>query len=287
MKKLTVQNNDLHSPPEDWSDRKGWDRYLNAQCLEGPFPVPTAIGAYGWQSVRFLDFVKARGGRVWFPGCGVDVGPRFYASVGCRVLATDFSPVAVRAQRAFAATPSERMFTGWQAPISQTGRLEVAEHDFTAATADGPFDAVINCRAFQGLSPSGMSAAAKNFFAALRPGGAAVIDTINVQGSRRTVIEDSLMEAGFFIPFNDTERWYREQLENTGIAYAMIMGRPRVQFNRHDPSKRSMAQWERDQQILDSFAAEHQARLAEEQPIVNEICGWPETITAIVVYPTG
>ena len=84
MKKLTMQNSYLHSPPEDWSDRKGWDRYLNAQCLEGPFPVPTAIGAYGWQSVRFLDFVKARGGRVWFPGCGVDVGPRFYASVGCR-----------------------------------------------------------------------------------------------------------------------------------------------------------------------------------------------------------
>ena len=43
------------------------------------------------------------------------------------------------------------------------------------------------------------------------------------------------MEAGFFIPYNDTERWYREQLENTGIPYAMIMGRPRVQFNRHDP----------------------------------------------------
>jgi hypothetical protein len=88
-------------------------------------------------------------------------------------------------------------------------------------------------------------------------------------------------------PFNDTERWYREQLENTGIPYAMIMDRPRVQFNRHDPSRRSMAQWERDQQTLDSFTPEYEARRAEEQPIVNEICGWPETITAIVVYPTG
>jgi hypothetical protein len=48
-----------------------------------------------------------------------------------------------------------------------------------------------------------------------------------------------------------------------------------------------MAQWERDQQTLDSFTAEYEARLAEEQAVVNEICGWPGTITAIVVYPTG
>lgn len=299
MSKLALQNakdstQDSHGPPVDWSDKKGWDRYHHAECIEGPFQIPTTVGAYCWQSVRFLSLVKERGGRVWFPGCGIDVGPKFYASVGCQVLATDFSPFAIRKQRNFAALPPERMFAGWSSfskesepPVDATGRMDVAEHDFLTGSPEGVFDVVLNRCAFQGLSPAAMSAAAKNFLAALRPGGVAVIDTINVQGSRRNDIEDSLMEAGFFIPFNDSERWYRAQLENTGIAYGMIMGRPRVQFNKQNPVKSSMAQWDRDQQILDSFAAEYEARLAEEQPTVNEILNWPETISAIVVYPTG
>jgi hypothetical protein len=67
------------------------------------------------------------------------------------------------------------------------------------------------------------------FFNALRPGGAAVIDTINVQGKTlRDGIEDSVLEAGFYLPFSATERWYRDQLESTGIVYGMVLGRPHI-----------------------------------------------------------
>lgn len=71
------------SPPLDWSDMEGWNRCLKAEAARGPFGVPTAIGARGWQSVQFLKFARHLGGRVWFPGCGTDPGPRFYAYVGC------------------------------------------------------------------------------------------------------------------------------------------------------------------------------------------------------------
>ncbi len=284
-----VRPGDAHAAPEDWSDRKAWDRYLHAKQNNGPFAVPTEVGVAGWQSVRFLDLVKARGGRIWFPGCGTDIAPRFYASIGCRVVATDFSPVAIKAQRAFAAAKPERLFMNWRSAVPQAeGSFDVAEQDFTMAAPAGPFDVVLNCRAFQGLSNAAKRAASQRFYAALRPGGVAIIDTINVQGtSARNEIEDSLEEAGFYIQFSITERWYREQLDGTGISYGMVLGRPRVQYNRNNSAKGSMAQWERDQSILDSFLEEYKARQAEEEPMVREICEKPETIVAHVIYPTG
>ncbi len=288
---------DAQLAPADWSDRKAWDRYHQANPYHGPSAVPTEIGAAGWESVRFFDLVKARGGHIWFPGCGTDIGPRFYASVGCRVVATDFSPAAVRAQRSFAASPPERLFTNWPSFVRQReasagswdgGSLEVVEQDFTTAAPDGRFDVVLNRCAFQGLSPQAKRRAAQRFFTALRPGGAAIIDTMNVHGSgARNEIEDSLAEAGFYLPFSATERWYREQLDSTGIAYGMLMGRPRVRYNRNNSGKGSMAQWERDQSILDSFQEEYKARQAQEEPAVRENCNKPETIVAHVVYPTG
>ena len=119
------------SPPVDWSDIAGWNRYLQAKSSDGPLRVPTVIGAQGWQSVRFLSFVRKRGGRVWFPGCGIDPGPRFYAYVGGTVLATDFSPVAVRVQGKFAELAPEIMFADWSsflknnAPFENCGRFEI------------------------------------------------------------------------------------------------------------------------------------------------------------------
>ena len=192
--KLATQDRPLDSPvaPADWSDRKAWDRYLHANYNHGPFGVPTQVGARGWQSVRFLDLVKARGGRIWFPGCGTDIAPRFYSSVGCSVVATDFSAVAIRAQRTFAAAPAERLFTNWSSFVRQTnaplsgwdgGRFVVAEEDITVAAPNGVFDVVLNCRAFQGMLNNAKRMAAERFLGALRPGGAAVIDTMNVQGS--------------------------------------------------------------------------------------------------------
>ena len=193
----------LTPAPHDWSDISGWDHYHEARACDGPFGIPTDIGAEGWRSVRFLKFVKDRGGRVWFPGCGTDPGPRFYAYVGCSVLATDFSLACIKVQERFARLPPEGMFVDWvsfvnrNAAYRKPGVFDVAEDDFTVTRPPDVFDVVINCLAFQGLTPSAMNAAARSFFNALRPGGAAMIDTINVQGKTlRNGIENSLMEAG-------------------------------------------------------------------------------------------
>jgi hypothetical protein len=281
-------------PPVDWSDIAGWDRHFQTQFSDGPFWVPTKIGSLGWHSVRFLGSVRKRGGRVWFPGCGIDPGPRFYAYVGSTVLATDFSPVAVREQRRFAELAPEIMFGDWpsfvksNAPIEKCGRFDVAEHDFTTGPPAGVFDSVINCRAFQGLSPSAMTAAARTFFAALRPGGAAMIDTINVQGkARRDVLENSLIDAGFFLPFIDSERWYRAQLESTGIIYAMVLGHPHIPYREQYPAEHFDEYAERDRKILGSFRTEYKARLAEEEPSVRKVLDGQEAKVAHVVYATG
>lgn len=281
-------------PPKDWKDIKGWDNYFIGHKNLQSFGVPTAIGSTGWQSVRFLNIVKQKGDRIWFPGCGVDIGPRFYASIGCNVLATDFSPVAVKRQRSYGCVPRERLFSDWSSfarqsdpPVKAAGMFDVVEQDFTKGKPEGVFDVVLNCRAFQGLSASAMSTAARNFFAALRPGGAVVIDTMNVQGKQRNVIEDSLIEAGFFIPFTASARWYRSRLDDTGITYNMVLDRPRVCVTSEGKARPSTEQLMRDQVILDSFDEEYKIRIAEEREAQEELARRPETITAYVVYPTG
>jgi hypothetical protein len=284
---------DCAKAPLDWSDIAGWDRYLTAQVSHGPFGVPTAIGEPGWESVRFRNLVEKYGDRIWFPGCGIDRGPRFYAYAGCTVLATDFSPVAVGEQLRFAELTPAAMFTDWPAfvkikgPFEKAGRFDVAEHDFTACVPGGVFDLAINCRAFQGLAPEAMAAAAGNFFASLRPGGAVVIDTMNVQGKARDVIEDSLSNAGFYLPFSASERWYRDQLESTGIVYGMVLGRPQIPSHGQHPAPRFEEHAERDRGILASFRTEYEARRAAEEASVKAALERPETIAAHVVYATG
>jgi hypothetical protein len=281
------------APPIDWSDMAAWDRYLTSAVREAPFVVPTAIGAPGWECVRFLKSVKRLGGRVWFPGCGVDPGPRFYSFVGCNVLVTDFASVAVGVQQGFAALAPEAMFTDWSGfvkgnPLSEPcGTFDVNQHDFTTGTVPGVFDVVVNRRAFQGLSLSAKRSAARHFFTALRPGGAAMIDTVNVQGPARDVLEDSLRDAGFFIPFSASERWYRDQLQSTGIVYGMVLDHPRIPNAGQYPAERFNEYAERDEQILASFRPEYEARLAAEEPSVREVMARPETIVAHVIYTTG
>jgi hypothetical protein len=185
------------------------------------------------------------------------------------------------------------MFADWSSfvksngPFEKCGHFEVAEHDFTIGPPTGVFDVVINCRAFQGLSPSAMNAAARYFFAALRPGGAAFIDTINVQGRRRDVLEASLIDAGFFLPFSTSERWYRAQLESTGIIYGMVLGRPQIPNRGQYPAEHFNEYARRDRKILESFRTEYEARRVTEEPSVRQVLDSHEAKVAHVVYATG
>ena len=79
---------------------------------------------------------------------------------------------------------------------------------------------------------------------------------MNVQGDRRNLIEESLLATGFYIPFQKSERWYRQQLDATGIVYGMVLGRPRIPAHNQYPPGRFSEFAERDQMILDSFRVE-------------------------------
>jgi SAM-dependent methyltransferase len=262
-----------HSP-ENWEDRKAWDRFYEEQIAARGNSPPEAE----FTTLRFLKFARHQGGRVWFPGCGLDAYPKTYAERGCSVLATDFSSVAVRYQQGIAAALGAR---------GTAEAFAVAEQDFTRETPDGEFDVVINCRAYQGLSASAMQAGAMHFFAALRAGGACVIDTINVQGLRRTLIEDALAGAGFYLPLQKSNRWYREQLDSTGILYWMVMGRPRIPYAKQYQAERFEEFRERDQRILDSLRAEYERRCKEEAAEVEATVRDPATKVAHIVYSTG
>lgn len=266
-----------NSPPKDWHDKDAWDRYFNAELLAGrTASYPDFI------VLRFLAFAREKGGRIWFPGCGLDPYPLAYAERGCKVLATDFSPVVVEYQKRHAAG-----FPKEPASADIDGTLAVAEHDFTLGPPDGTFDVVINCNAFQGLSSDAMVAAAEHFYATLRPGGACIIETLNVQGDRRNLIEESLMAAGFYIPFQKSERWYREQLDATGIVYGMVLGRPHIPAQDQYPPQHFSEFAERDQKILDSLRVEYERRCQGEAADVNARTNDLATIVAHVVYATG
>ena len=266
-----------NSPPKRWEDKDAWDRYFKAELSGGrSFPYPPFI------VLRFLKIAHEKGRRIWFPGCGLDPYAYTYAARGCSVLATDFSSAAVRYQQQLSAA-----FLKENESAKVQGAMAVLEHDFTQDKPDGEFDVVINSRAFQGLSIGSMGAAAGHFHAALRSGGACIIDTINVQGHDRNLIEDSLIGAGFYIPFQKSERWYRRQLNSTGIVYGMILEHPRIPAGDQYPREQFAEFAKRDQQILDSFRGEYESRLKDEAAEVNAIVNDPATIVARVVYATG
>jgi hypothetical protein len=265
------------SPPKNWNDKDAWDRYFNAELLAGHTPSdPDFI------ILRFLSFAHEKGGQIWFPGCGLDPYPYAYAQRGCKVLATDFSSVAVRYQQRLAAA-----FLKENESAKVQGTFAVAEHDFTQDTPGGEFDVVINSRAFQGLSSYAMHAAARHFYAALRSGGACIIDTINVQGHDRNLIEDSLIAAGFYIPFHESERWYRQQLDGTGIVYEMVLGRPHIPARDQYPPEHSRELAERDQRILDSLRVDYERRREDEAAEARALVENHATMVAHVVYVTG
>lgn len=268
----------MNRPPEDWNDVTGWNGYFHAELTAG-----RASSDPEFIVLRFLSLAHEKGGAIWFPGCGLDPYALTYAARGCRVLATDISPVAVLYQRKAAADFLNK------AKLAQfPGTLTIANHDFTTGPPEGKFDVVINCRAFQGLPSSAMLVAAKHFYAALRPGGVCILDTINVQGgSRRNLIEDSLIAAGFYIPFQKSERWYRAQLDNTGVEYVMILERPHIAARNQYPTERFEEFAMRDQQILDSFCAEYESRCQDEAAEVDGAANDPTTKVAQVVYATG
>src|SRR5262249_49745138 len=163
-------------------------------------------------------------------GVGMDVCPFVYAHAGCSVLATDVSEYAIGFLKhleprgiACIICDVDEMNTslGIDSQRSRTIDVHFRVHDFRELLGEADFDLVLNMKAHQALPEMSMQRAAHVFFDALKPGGYAIFDTMNVQGQRRDRLEGTLTAAGFYIPYHESELWYRQRLSETGIPYNM------------------------------------------------------------------
>jgi SAM-dependent methyltransferase len=227
------------------------------------------------------------------PGCGVDLGPALYAALGCDVTATDISPFAIEWQAQLSRRPPKRVTRGWESftrtnkLVPASGQFRAIVQDFTTERPDGVFDVVINCRAFSQLEPDVQQRAARHFATSLRPAGQLVVDTLNVPAKDRNVLEDNLLDAGFFIPGHEAERWYRDRLEATGIVYGLVLGRPIIPQRDQYPAQEFEACKRRDQAILASFGAEYETRLDAAVPEATRRLADGVSKIAHVIYSTG
>ena len=143
---------------------------------------------------------------------------------------------------------------------------------------------MLNQRAFQGFSGPSTERAAASQFAALRPGGEAVFDTINVQGERRDELEACLVAAGFHVSLYEANRRLRRALEATGVPHVFVLGRPMVPRTR--PYEADEDKWRAGMSILRGIYAAYEERLEAEYQAEQRRVG-PDTKVATVIYSTG
>ena len=277
--------------PDDGDDADGWERYYAA-----PSSFPSArdqrreTGSLGPEPLAALiGDLRMRGRQgVWFPGCGLSSVPRVMAAFGFNVHATDLSVSAVRSQQGQDGDRDVERLT--QAVVAQgqslaaePGEFTVAVHDFRTPYREAAFDLVVNQRAFQGLPRPSMERAAASHTAAVRPGGLAIFDTMNVQGERRDELEGCLVAAGFHVPLFEANRRLRRALAATGIPHVFILGRPMI------PAVgpyTDMAKRQADTAVLRDIFTEHQERWPAEYQAERERAG-ADAKVASVIYSTG
>jgi hypothetical protein len=161
-------------------------------------------------------------------------------------------------------------------------------HNFRTTFPESDFDCVLNIRSFQGLRGESLTHAAQTHFAALRPGGYAIFSTVNVQGDLRNLLENALIEAGFHIPLNRTERWFRATLAASGIPYMMILGRPMPLRGEERYNNESGQQlWEQDRDRILGYLEEYRTRREEEAKETASVFNDGVTRVAQIVYNTG
>jgi hypothetical protein len=200
---------------------ENWDRYHLRELEDSGTSGFTAVV---WRAMDFCvhaelfrsldEWLAQRPRRIWFPGCGLSIGPALFAVLGHNVLATDWSSVAIEHQQQ--ALPVSSQLLGLMKKIElgpepqklaewvirearpRTGTASFAVHDFCSPLPHSGFDLVLNVRAFQDTPADRLPDASSVFWQALRPTGHAIFDTVNVsQPKRRDDMEEALRGAGF------------------------------------------------------------------------------------------
>jgi hypothetical protein len=109
---------------------------------------------------------------------------------------------------------------------------------------------------------------------------------MNVQGERHEMLEKSLIDAGFFLPFYESGVWYRARLNETGIPYVFIVGQPMIP--RTGDYADDETKWQNDTQILRAIAAEcREKQQTGAGKMQRHLAEHPETRSALIIYSTG
>jgi hypothetical protein len=274
-------------PPEDWNDHGAWERY---HATEAPHRKPTgSFGSFRPESTEgFRELLlNLHGVRspIWVPGAGRSAFPAVLAAFGLEVFATDISPTAVACLRESPSHVDEWVTALRSSDLEpEPSQLHVELHDFREPYRSEAFARIFNIRAMQGFDRETMARVAGVHARALRPGGIAYFDTINVQDHGRDQLEGCLVEAGFTVPFHQQYRELRAELRATGIPYGEILGLPHVpQVDEYLDEKKRRAAQDRLRAIVVAARPRFEAVAEQMQAAVDA----PERKLAVVIYSTG
>ena len=274
--------------PKDWSDPAGWDRYYSELLDEGDYSAD--IRDTGTISIdRIPQLISELRSMpldtVWIPGCGISLLPKLLCRGGLQVHATDVSRRAVEFQNADIPKVAD-ILSKSGIEESAGGKFVAEVHDFRSKYLIEKFDVIINVKAFQAFPEEEMREVGAVHFAALKRGGRAIFDTLNVQGERRELLESVLVGAGFYLPFYEANVEYRRQLNETAIPYVFVLGRPIIPW--HGEYAENETKREAGMAELREITARHLENVkSEAEPVALHYKNNPETKTVSIFYSTG
>lgn len=257
--------------PANWDNARNWQRYYT-RLLPNYSQIDHWYGAFLPENAYVLmQKLKELGKQlIWFSGCGFDPLPRLFASYGFTVYATDYAKAAIEYQNrnlADLAPLKERIIksditkNSRQVLVEQAGDFYCEVHDFRKPYHIDSFDVILNIRAFQSLSDDALIQAAQTHFNALKPGGQAIFDCINVSISGQLRLEGALATVGFPIHGYENLQWLDAQLRATGfplVPFFAGMAIPRT-GEYQDEEK-----WRQGMKIIKAINQEYRIRLDKE-----------------------
>lgn len=272
--------------PKDWSDPAGWDKYYSDLIADDYAADVWDTGTISVDRVpQLISELKSKSLlNVWVPGCGISLLPRLLFRGGLHAWATDVSRRAVEFQNASNAKIDD-LLSKSNVEEAEGGKFTAEVHDFRTPYLSDQFDLTINVKAIQAFPPDEMRKIVSVHFDALKGGGQAIFDTLNVQGDSRETLEKVLVDAGFYLPFYEINVEYRRSLNETGIPYVFVLGQPIIPWvgEYENGEKR-----ESDMNVLRDISAKHAEKLrAENESVAAHYKDYPQTKTATIFYSTG
>jgi len=278
----------MRQMPKDWEDAAGWDHYYTLFCESG-YHLKELIATFDLMLVGDCLMTPQRSNpKIWFPGCGVTLVPRFCALGRFRVWASDISGVAIRVCKEMEKDlEKHEKLSAFAKPITE-GELHFIQHDLRTPFVQGDFDYIVDVKTFQGLSSGSKAEAARVYRDSLTQGGQAVFVLVNVREEYHNEIKEIIERSGFHLTKREADAWFFSALGDTGIPYTRLDKRPCVRKDdeRYTGAKGQLNQ-KRDQTKLDRLTREYQKRLDDEFRRLRQVSKETNTRIAYLRFWTG